>query len=283
MTQHDNKTNPLVKRFLQYLHHSPQTKEQLIELLDEAQKNQLLDTDALQMMKGVLAVSNKQARDIMVPRPQMIVVHHDTAPVDAIPTIIQARHSRFPVIGESRDKVLGILLAKDLLPFSFKKKTGHKTVQELIRPATFIPESKRLDALLKEFRLNRNHMAIVVDEYGGVAGLVTIEDVLEQIVGDIIDEYDITEKEPNIKRIEKDTFYVKALTPIAEFNQYFQATFSDEEYDTIGGLLLQQFGHMPKRAEKTILGAHQFTIVKASHRGIILLRVEQLVEPKNDA
>lgn len=276
------KINAFFRPIIRSLQYVPQTKEQLIALLNKSQKNRLLDIDALQMIKGVLAVSNKQARDIMIPRPNMIVVANDTSPQAAIPSVIKARHSRFPVVGESRDKVLGILLAKDLLPFALKKKTGFKTVQELVRPATFIPESKRLDVLLKEFRLNRNHMAIVVDEYGGVAGLITIEDVLEQIVGDIIDEYDIAEKEPNIRRIERDTFYVKALTPITEFNRYFETSYSNDEYDTIGGILLQQFGHMPKRSEVIQIDTYQFTVIKASHRGIRLLRVEKLLnEAKN--
>ena len=261
------------KKIKQLLTKEPQNESQLVDILHAAQQKQLLDADALQMIESVLAVSDMQARDIMIPRPQMTVINADDTPEAAIPTIIESRHSRFPVIGENRDKVLGILLAKDLLTTDDKKKS-QKKIRDFIRPAIFIPESKRLNVLLKEFRVNRNHMAIVVDEYGGIAGVITIEDVLEQIVGDIEDEYDINEKKNFIQRLEKGEYLVNALTPIESFNNYFHTNFDSEDFDTIGGLVLQQFGYLPKRNEATKLGGFQVTVVKASRRGIKLLRIK---------
>lgn len=259
----------------------PQDREQLIELLHDANERDLLDDDAMHMIEGVLQVSQMKVRDIMIPRPQMVVIHEHMTPSEAIPIIIEAGHSRYPVIGEKSDKIIGILLAKDLLQLSetqhhIKAKPLH--IRDLIRPATFIPESKRLDVLLKEFRLTHNHMAIVVDEYGNIDGLITIEDVLEQIVGDIEDEYDTAEEEPNIKQISDAEFRVKALTPIEEFNHYFATEFDDEDYDTVGGLILQQFSHLPKQGESILIGAFQITVLQASHRGIQLLRVTHLNE-----
>jgi len=209
----------------------------------------------------------------------MVIVEEDANSKTAIPTIVKSAHSRFPVVGESRDKIVGILLAKDLL----KQVSGPQSdakIRELIRPATFVPESKRLDVLLKEFRLNRNHMAIVVDEYGGIAGLVTIEDVLEQIVGDIADEYDIAEQEPFIKQLNDLEYSVKALTPIEEFNEYFNTAYEDEDFDTVGGLVLHKFSHLPKPGEIIEFDDFKVKVILAETRGIKLLKITRLLGNK---
>lgn len=264
------------ERLSHFLSREPHSQTQLIEILRDAQQRELIDRDALQMIEGVLAVSEKKVRDIMVPRPQMVVIDGDAKPIDVLPTIIQSQHSRFPVIEDNRDKVLGILLAKDLLQFMTDTESNYHTIHDLIRPALFIPESKPLDVLLKEFRLNRNHMAIVADEYGGIAGLVTIEDVLEQIVGDIEDEYDVDEKETSIKKNDDDTYLVNALTPIDDFNAYFSTNFSDADFDTIGGLILQQFGYLPKRNEKIVFGDFEVVVLKSTRRGIQVLQFKRI-------
>ena len=250
----------------------PQDREQLVELLRETQKRNLLDIDALAMIEGVLQVSEMQVRDIMVPRSQMVVVERDVPPEEFLPVIIESAHSRFPVIGESRDEVIGILLAKDLLTYFSAGRKGAFQVRDVLRPAVFIPESKRLNVLLKEFRASRNHMAIVVDEYGGVSGLVTIEDVLEQIVGEIEDEHDI-EEENHIVKHSDISYTVKAITPIAEFNKQFGTDFSDEEFDTIGGLVVHDFGRLPKRGEGMELGRLRLRVLRADNRRLHLLRV----------
>lgn len=265
-----------LEKLSHFLSREPHSQKQLIEILRDAQQRELIDRDALQMIEGVLAVSDKKVCDVMVPRPQMVVVDGDQHPTDVLPTIIQSQHSRFPVIGDTPDKVYGILLAKDLLPFTLESKLSNPYVRDLVRPPIFIPESKPLDILLKEFRLNRNHMAIVVDEYGGVAGLVTIEDVLEEIVGDIEDEYDVDEGEQPIKELEKNIYLVNALTPIDDFNRYFKVDFSDEDFDTVGGLILRQFGHLPKRNEKVMLGNFEVLVVKATRRGIQALQFKRI-------
>jgi magnesium and cobalt transporter len=250
----------------------PRTLEELIEVLREAQRRGLLDADALTMIEGVLEVSELRVRDIMIPRAQMVVVERD-APLERIlPIITESAHSRFPVIGESRDEVFGILLAKDLLPYFADDRVAEFNVRDILRPAVFIPESKRLNVLLNEFRSSRNHIAIVVDEYGGVDGLVTIEDVLEQIVGEIVDEHDIDDQVYVMKHGDQ-LFTVKALTPIEEFNEYFGSDFSDEEFDTIGGLLMREFGHLPKRGEVRSLGRFRFKVLHADSRRIHLLQL----------
>ncbi len=258
------------------LSREPHSQQQLIEILRDAQQRELIDRDALKMIEGVLAVSDKKVRDIMIPRSKMVVIEGDAHPNDVLPTIIHSKHSRFPVMGEDRDKILGILLAKDLLPFTIEPKNNDGYVRDLIRPATFIPESKPLDRLLKEFRANHNHMAIVIDEYGSVAGLVTIEDVLEQIVGEIEDEYDIDEKELMIKEIEKNVYLVNALTPIDIVNHHFHTDFSNTDFDTIGGLILQKFSYLPKRDEKIMLGDFEVQVIKATRRGIQILQFKRV-------
>ncbi|OGT44867.1 MAG: magnesium/cobalt efflux protein [Gammaproteobacteria bacterium RIFCSPHIGHO2_12_FULL_38_11] len=263
-------------RLSHFLSREPHSQKQLIDMLRDAEHRQLIDHDALKMIEGVLSVSDKKVCDIMIPRPQMTVLAGDAHPVDVISTIIQSQHSRFPVTGERPDKILGILLAKDLLPFCINEK--HETpIRDLIRPVVYIPESKPLDILLKEFRLNRNHMAIVVDEYGGVSGLVTIEDVLEEIVGDIEDEYDIDEKKLLIKEIEKNIFMVNALTPIDIFNHYFKTDFNNANFDTIGGLIVQAFGYLPNRNETITFGDFEVQVTKATRRGIQSLQFRKTV------
>lgn len=244
----------------------------LIEILRKAQRGRVLDTECLSIIEGALQVSDMQVREIMIPRSQVVTVPVDASPEVFLPVVIEAAHSRFPVIGESLDDVVGILLAKDLLPLILEKDTRKFNLKDILRPATFIPESKRLNVLLKEFRETRNHMAIVIDEYGGMAGLVTIEDVLEQIVGEIEDEHDVDE-EDFIKRFDDDNYVVKALTPIDEFNEHFHTDFSEEEFDTIGGLVTQRFGHIPERDESIRIGTYVFKVLNADNRQIKLLRV----------
>ncbi len=261
-----------LERVSQALMKEPRDREQLVLLLRNAQKRLLLDNDALSMIEGVLEVAEMQVRDIMVPRTQVTFVKQDTPPEEFLPTIIETAHSRFPVIGDNRDEVIGILLAKDLLGYFSSKEPSAFNIRDMLRPAVFVPESKRLNVLLKEFRASRNHMAIVVDEYGGIAGLVTIEDVLEQIVGDIEDEHDIEDDMYIVKHSEK-RYTVKALTPIEDFNEYFASHFSDDDFDTIGGLLTNQFGRMPKRGETTRIDRFQFKVLRADSRRVYLFQM----------
>jgi len=277
----DESTNPdkeqkrsWLERLGQALQGELKDRDQLIEVLQEAQKNNVIDYDALTMIEGVIGVSEMQVRDIMIPRSQMVVVERDADMKVILQTVVESAHSRFPAVGENRDEVIGILLAKDLLPYFLDGENTRFNLRDILRPAVFIPESKRLNVLLKEFRASRNHIAIVVDEYGGVAGMVTIEDVLEQIVGEIEDEHDV-EEDAYIFEHRNDEYTVKAITPIEDFNEHFQASFSDEEFDTIGGLVMNGFGHMPKRGEKLDLGDFHFKVLRASNRQIYLLQVSR--------
>jgi magnesium and cobalt transporter len=256
----------------QVLAGEPRDRHELIEILRDAAERRLLDLNSLGMIEGVLQVPELRVRDIMIPRSQMIVIEQDMPLEQILPIVVTTVHSRFPVIGENKDEVLGILLAKDLLVYAFGDKKKPFNLQDVLRTAVFVPESKRLDVLLQEFRLNRNHMAVVVDEYGGVTGLVTIEDVLEQIVGDIEDEHD-TEDDSFIKKYSEDSFAVKALIPIDEFNEYFDLDLQDKEADTIGGLLLRAFGHLPKRGESIEIQGFRFRVLRADNRRIHLLQV----------
>lgn len=249
----------------------PQDKESLIELLRAAEQRGLLDPDALAMIEGVFQVAELRVRDIMVPRAQMVVVERDAPLVDNLTKITESGHSRFPVIGDSRDDVMGILLAKDLLPHVVANDT-QVNIRDILRPAVFVPESKRLNVLLKEFRANRNHMAIVVDEYGGVSGLVSIEDVIEQIVGDIADEHDIDDA-VLIKDHGGSRYTLKALTPIEDFNEYFQSTFDEEEFDTIGGIVVNSIGHLPKPGESVTIDRFNFKVLHADSRRVHLLQM----------
>src|SRR3990172_4260984 len=252
----------------------PEDREQLIELLRSSYERNLLDSDALSMIEGVLQVSELQARDIMIPRAQMDAIDIGEAPDKFIPLVIQTGHSRFPVIEGNKDDVIGILLAKDLLRYYAGEEEFN--VRDMLRPAVFVPESKRLNVLLREFRANRNHMAIVVDEYGGVAGLVTIEDVLEQIVGEIEDEYDLDETEDHIVQQGPNRWRVKAPTEITAFNETIGTAFSDEDYDTIGGLVLHRLGRLPKRGESVTIEGLRFTVLRADSRRLPLLSVQKL-------
>lgn len=217
--------------------HEPKNRQELLQLLREAHQNKLLDAEALAIVEGAIQVADLQVRDIMVPRSQMISIKACQSPKEFLPAILDSAHSRYPVIGENLDEVIGILLAKDLLPLVLQTPDQPFNVRDLLRPATFVPESKRLNVLLREFRANHNHMAVVIDEYGGVAGLVTIEDVLEQIVGEIEDEHDI-EEDSYIKPLPSGDFLIKALTPVENFNEFFDSNFSDDEFDTVGGLVM---------------------------------------------
>jgi len=261
----------LLERLSAFIMREPEDREQLIELLHSSHERNLLDADALSMIEGVLQVSELHARDIMIPRSQMDVIDISESPDKFVPFVIQTAHSRFPVTSGNKDDIIGILLAKDLLRYYAGEEEFD--VREMLRPAVFIPESKPLNVLLKEFRKNRNHIAIVVDEYGGVAGLVTIEDVLEQIVGEIEDEYDFDEVEDNIIQEKTGQYRVKAITEIEDFNEKFATDFSDEEFDTVGGLVLKRFGRVPKRGEQVVMEGLTFTVLRADSRRVYLLEV----------
>lgn len=252
----------------------PEDREQLVTLLHSAYERNLLDADALTMIEGVMHVSEMQVRDIMVPRSQMDTIDISEKPDEFIPYVIEKGHSRFPVTDGSKDHVIGILLAKDLLRYYADEEEFD--VRDMLRPAVFIPESKRLNILLKDFRRSRNHIAIVVDEYGGVAGLVTIEDVLEQIVGEIEDEYDFDEEEVNIVADASGHYRVKAVTEVASFNETLGANFSDEDFDTIGGLVTSNFGRLPKNGESIVIENFRFTVLRADSRRLHLLKVERV-------
>jgi magnesium and cobalt transporter len=251
----------------------PEDRDQLVELLHSAYERNLLDADALAMIEGVLQVSESHVRDVMIPRAQMDVIDINDPPEKFLPFVISTAHSRFPVIDKDRDDVIGILMAKDLLRYYAGEESS---VRAMLRPAVFVPESKRLNVLLKDFRSNRNHIAIVVDEYGGVAGLITIEDVLEQIVGEIEDEFDFDETEDNIVVDRHGRYRVKALTEIADFNETLGTDFSDEEFDTVGGLVIQKFGRLPKRGETVELAGLRFQVLRADSRRLYALVVERV-------
>lgn len=267
-----NEQKSWINKLTQAFAHEPRNRQELLEVLREAHQNKLLDSEALAIVEGAIQVADLQVRDIMVPRSQMISIKASQTPREFLPAIIDAAHSRYPVVGESLDDVIGILLAKDLLPLILQGEQPNFNIKDLLRPATFVPESKRLNVLLREFRANHNHMAVVIDEYGGVAGLVTIEDVLEQIVGDIEDEHDV-EEDGYIKPLPSGDYLIKALTPIDSFNETFDSQFSDDEYDTVGGLVMSAFGHLPKRNEVTEIGEFRFRVLNADSRRIHLLRL----------
>jgi len=249
----------------------PQNQKQLLDLLKNLEAHQLLEAEELAMIEGVLQVDDMQVRDIMIPRGQMIVLEHEDSLPDIIEKITTSGHSRFPVIDDDKDDVVGILLAKDLLHLSLDQ-SQHFEINEYIRPASFIPESKRLNVLLKEFRLNRSHMAMIVDEYGGVSGLITIEDVLEQIVGKIDDEYD-EDEEVDIQPHGANRYTVRALTPLPEFNEYFDTVFESESIETIGGYVLRQIGHLPERGESITVDNLTFKVLNADSRQVHLYQV----------
>jgi magnesium and cobalt transporter len=264
----------LLERLSAFLTREPEDREELLHLLHGSFERKLLDADALSIIEGALQVSEMTVRDIMIPRAQMDVVSIEDEPVGFIPFVLETRHSRFPVIGENKDDVIGILLAKELLNYYANPESFN--LRDTLRPAVFVPESKRLNVLLRDFRANRNHIAIVVDEYGGVSGLVTIEDVLEQIVGDIDDEYDFDETEDNIIPEANGRYRVKAQTEIADFNEALGADFGDQEYATVGGLVLKGFKRLPKRGESTTIGNFRFKVIRADSRRIYTVQVEKL-------
>ncbi len=260
-----------IERLGQALQGELKDREQLMVVLNEAHKNNIIDHDAFSMIDGALQVAEMQVRDIMLPRSQMVVLEMDSSEEELMNTVIVSAHSRFPVVADSKDEVVGILLAKDLLPYLVND-DDKLNVRDVLRPAVFIPESKRLNVLLKEFRSTRNHIAIVVDEYGGVAGMVTIEDVLEQIVGEIEDEHDFDE-DTYIFEHAKNRATVKAITPLEDFNEHFKTGFNDDEFDTIGGIVMHALGHVPKRGESVKINHLEFKILRSSNRRIDLLEV----------
>jgi magnesium and cobalt transporter len=266
----------LLERLSSLLLREPEDRGQLVELLHSAFERSILDADALSMIEGVMQVSETQVRDVMIPRSQMDMIDVEESPEKFIPYVIETAHSRFPVWEENRDNVIGILLAKDLLRFYAEEEFN---VREMLRPAVFVPESKRLNVLLKEFRANRNHIAIVVDEYGGVSGLVTIEDVIEQIVGDIEDEFDFDETEDNILADKNGRFRVKAVTEIGDFNARFGTAFRDDDHDTVGGLVLSRFGRLPKRGETVVIDGIAFQVLRSDSRKLHSLLVERRPAP----
>jgi len=273
MDDSSNNRPGLIERLTSWLSREPDNREELLELLHAAYEKNLLDADAVSMIEGVMQVSEMQVREIMIPRAQLDVVDINEPPEKILPYVIETAHSRFPAVDGERDNVVGILLAKDLLRLCTDEEVN---LRDQLRPAVFIPESKRLNVLLREFRASRNHIAIVVDEYGGVAGLVTIEDVLEQIVGDIEDEYDYDEAEDNILKLDASAFRVKAQTEIGDFNLAMGASFADDEFDTVGGLVTHAFGRVPKRGEIVEIGDLRFQVLRADSRRVHSLRVERV-------
>ena len=250
----------------------PKSREELLDIIKDAANNQLLDQEALSIIEGAMDVSSLQAREIMVPRSQIVAVRIDDTPQEFLPKIIESGHSRFPVIGESADDIRGILLAKDLLRLLLDNQQEFN-LENILRPANIIPESKRVNVLLREFREKRYHMALVIDEYGGISGLLTIEDILEEIVGDIEDDTDEEVSDDFIKRVGETDYIIKALTPIEDFNEFFGSGLSEDDFDTIGGILMQEFGHLPKRNEVATIDNFQFRVLYADNRQIHLLRL----------
>ncbi len=276
--EHAGEHRSWLERLTHFISGEPEDRDDLLELLRTAQKRNLIEHEALSMIEGVLQVSELRVRDISIPRSQMVVVPQDAEIEAIVPLVAESAHSRYPVIAEDRTEVVGILLVKDLLLHSLKDRSA--LVRDVMRPALFVPESKRLNILLLDFRATRSHMAIVVDEYGAAAGLVTIEDVLEQIVGDIEDEHDFGEEEFIFRKSDHE-FTLKALMPIEDFNDYFEADFKDDEFDTLGGLLVHQLGHVPKRGEKVSLDRFNFSVLRTDSRRIELLKL--LLEPPQDS
>ena len=270
-------TTSLLARLKRAFKGEPWSREEIQDIIQQSETN--IDAEEKSMLAGVLEVSETQVRDVMIPRSQMVVIDIDNDIDEMIRVIVESGHSRFPVMGEDRDEVLGVLLAKDLLRYFGRGGEQEVPVRKLLRAAVVIPESKRLNALLKEFRASHNHMAIVVDEYGGVSGLLTIEDVLEEIVGEIDDEHDPEEDayiRPEGDRNGKPCFAVRALTRIEDFNEFFESGLSDEEYDTVGGLVMHELGRLPRRGESVEFGGFEFSVTKADKRRIGALRVQRL-------
>lgn len=271
-----------LERLISLLAREPQNRDELMEILRDAEDRDVVSAEILGMIERILQVSEMQVREIMVPKAQMVVVDKNSTLEKILPIVIESGHSRFPVFDASSKDIVGILLAKDILKFCFREKTHQFNITDIIRPVTFTPQSKRLDILLREFRVNRNHLAIVLDEYGHVAGLVTIEDVLEQIVGEIEDEYDIDEEGGHIKKLDDGSYIVKASTLIEEFNDYFGAKLNEEEFDTIGGIVLKSFSHLPKRGETTRIPPFRFKVLHSDNRRIYLLEIKISKKKKDE-
>jgi len=270
-TQH--KSRSWLERLTALVLHEPKNKVELMDLIRDSEERDVISNEVLGMIERILQVSEMQVREVMVPKAQMVMIEQGTSLQILLPIVIESRHSRFPVYDPANGNIIGIFLAKDLLQF-YNKGNESFALSDILRAPFFTPQSKRLDVLLREFRVNRNHLAIVLDEYGHVAGLVTIEDVLEQIVGEIEDEYDIDEDDIYIKKLNEDTYIVKASTPIDEFNEYFNTKFKDDEFDTIGGILLKEFGHLPKRGEIIKIASNRFKVLNCDNRRIYLLEVK---------
>ncbi|KAA8979751.1 MULTISPECIES: HlyC/CorC family transporter [Gammaproteobacteria] len=267
--------NSWLERLSQAFSSDPRTPEDLLRVLRDAEFQQLIDSDAMSIIEGAMQVTDMRVEEIMIPRSRMVTVKADADPSSYISEVIESAHSRFPAIGDTSDEIVGILLAKDLLPLALRNNLTRDSIREILRPATVVPESKRCNQLLKEFKENRNHMAIVVDEYGGVAGLITIEDVLEQIVGDIEDEHDVDDDD-RIREREHGIYAVKAQTPIDEFNEFFGTDLDQEAFDTIGGLMLKEFGRLPRRGETTTVDRFRFKVLNADNRKIRLIQVKPI-------
>lgn len=259
----------------------PKSQDELLDVIDSAKQRQVIDQKTKEMIKGVIDVSKMRVRDIMIPRSQMVTLGLHQPVEELLPEIINSAHSRFPVITEDKDHVVGLLLAKDLIQYGFSSDPDDFKIEDILREAVVVPESKRLDTLLKEFRSQRYHMAIVVDEYGGVSGLVTIEDILEVIVGEIEDEFDY-EEEDEIRKIGKRTFTVSALTTLADFNEFFETDYNIDIQDTIGGLILHELGHLPSRGEKIAINEHKFKVTNADNRRLVQLQVRVPKELKKE-
>ena len=275
---HSGSSSGWYRRLSRVLKGEPADRDDLLELLRDKRWRTVLDTDERAMLQGVLEVSESQVRDVMIPRSQMVVLEQEAPRDEVLRTIIERGHSRFPVIGEDRDEVVGILLAKDVLRHFVETPGESFDLSRYLRAPTFIPESKRLNTLLKEFRVSRNHMAIVVDEYGGTAGLLTIEDVLEEIVGEIDDEHDPQEVEP-IQKQDDSRYQVRALTRVEEFNDYFDSDLHDEDYDTIGGLVIHHLGRLPRRGETVLCGGFRFKVLQADRRRVHSVEVTREAPP----
>ena len=262
----------LLKKINNLFNGKPKTQPELLSIIKQAKQDKVIDKKTSEMIKGVFDVSKLRVRDIMIPRVQMVTISHDQSINEFLRIMIDSAHSRFPVITEDKDHIVGLLLAKDLIKFGFRTGTSDFEIKDILRPAVVVPESKRVEALLKEFRSKRYHMAIVVDEYGGVSGLITIEDILEVIVGEIEDEFD-DEEVDDIRQIGKRTYAVNALTTLDDFNDYFGTEYNIEEQDTIGGLLIHKLGHLPDRGELITIGQYKFKIINADNRRLIQLQV----------
>ncbi|HGJ5883863.1 CNNM family magnesium/cobalt transport protein CorC [Arsenophonus sp.] len=259
-------------RLNQLFHGEPKNRDDLVELIRDSEQKDVIDPDTREMLEGVMNISDERVRDIMIPRSQIVTLKRNQSLDECLDVIIDSAHSRFPVISEDKDHIEGLLMAKDLLPF-MRTDAEPFTIDKVLRPAVVVPESKRVDLLLKEFRSQRYHMAIVIDEFGGVSGLVTIEDILELIVGEIEDEYD-DEEDIDIRQLSKHAYSVRALTQIDDFNKAFSTRFNDEEVDTIGGLVMQAFGHLPARGEVITIDGYMFKITMADSRKIIQVQVK---------